>query len=73
MAEKASEREAPISKIDSGGKPMRCHRCEGIMSYEIFYCGDGHLWGWRCLRCGDIVDPIILENRSMKAVSRPRG
>ncbi len=65
-----SEKGALPSKRDLGGKPMRCDRCEGIMSYELFYGGDGHFWGWRCLRCGDIVDPIILENRGLKVVSR---
>ena len=52
---------------------MRCHRCEGIMNYEIFYGGDGHFWGWRGLRCGDIVDPIILENRDRVAAGSLRG
>jgi len=52
---------------------MRCHRCEGIMNYEIFYGGDGHFWGWRCLRCGEIIDATILENRGLTVASRMRG
>ncbi len=42
---------------------MRCHRCKGIMSYEKFYGAQEHFWGWRCICCGEIVDPTILENR----------
>ncbi len=43
---------------------MKCHRCKGIMSYEIFYGANEHFWGWRCVRWGETIDPIILENRS---------
>jgi len=53
---------------------MRCHRCKGIMSYEIFYGPHEHFWGWRCLRCGEIIDPVILENRGVVgAIKSPAG
>jgi hypothetical protein len=49
---------------------MRCHRCHGPMVHQKFYGAEVSYWGWRCLPCGEIVDPIILENRdvSLKAV-----
>jgi hypothetical protein len=43
---------------------MRCQRCGGAMTYEKFYGNCEEFFGWRCVICGDIVDPVILENRS---------
>lgn len=28
--------------------------------------GKMHFYGWRCLSCGEIIDPLILNNRSEK-------
>lgn len=47
---------------------MHCERCRGLMVFDRFMdvLGDtGQLWcrGWRCVVCGDIVDPVILGNR----------
>jgi hypothetical protein len=68
------DREAlKFGKMDSGGYPMRCHRCKGIMSYEKFYGAHENFWGWRCLCCGDIIDPIILENRGLIGTGSLRG
>jgi hypothetical protein len=49
-------------------KEIRCDRCEGTMSFESFNntSREGEEWsykGWRCLFCGEIVDPLILFNR----------
>lgn len=46
---------------------MKCARCSGSMVYEN-YDGieDQYAWGYKafkCLHCGDVVDPIILANR----------
>ena len=45
---------------------MTCNRCKSPMSMEIFYGnGGGETFsGWRCIFCGEIVDPLILENRT---------
>lgn len=35
----------------------------------------GHLmafWGWRCISCGEIIDPVILANRANPPVPRKR-
>jgi len=40
---------------------MKCHRCNGSMIYEKFYGEDGEFFGWRCIVCGDIIEPGDLE------------
>jgi len=44
---------------------MKCYRCRGVMIYDKFYGPHEHYWGWKSLICGEIVDPIILENRQL--------
>ena len=43
----------------------KCHRCMGAMLYDKFYGLQEQFWGWKCLICGEIVDPVILENRQL--------
>ncbi len=45
---------------------MKCHRCGGPMNYEKFYGNAEDFFGWRCSSCGEIVDPVILENRHVR-------
>lgn len=42
---------------------MKCSRCNGLMVYLKFYGDQDQFWGWNCIFCGEIVDPVILENR----------
>jgi hypothetical protein len=48
---------------------MRCERCNGLMVGERI-CdmngtgGDLCVDGYRCLLCGNLVDTVILDNRS---------
>ena len=47
---------------------MKCPRCAGYMSCETFEdirddTGQLQFDGWRCLFCGEIIDPLILDNR----------
>ena len=42
---------------------MKCHRCSGMMVHEKFY-GNEPFWGWKCIHCGEVFDPVILENRN---------
>lgn len=38
-----------------------CHRCGGFMvPVEI---REANTMGWRCVMCGEHVDPLILEHR----------
>ena len=46
---------------------MKCNRCDGLMAYERFYSENGEAFsGWRCVTCGEIVDEVILKNRTNK-------
>ena len=39
----------------------RCHRCGGLMVPEkVFELGS---YDWRCISCGERIDPIILAHR----------
>ena len=38
-----------------------CHRCGGLMVSEpLFEIGSVN---WRCVSCGERIDPVILEHR----------
>jgi len=44
---------------------MKCLRCGGFMVYEEYYNPQETVLGMKCLICGEIIDPIILENRKV--------
>jgi hypothetical protein len=46
-----------------------CSRCRGYMEHEMCIdlesdSGRSTCWVLRCIQCGDIVDEVILQNRS---------
>jgi hypothetical protein len=43
----------------------KCLRCRGVMIHDKFYGSQGQFQGWKCLICGEIVDPVVLENRQL--------
>ena len=43
----------------------KCLRCRGAMVYDKFHGSQEQFMGWKCLICGEIVDPVILENRQL--------
>lgn len=50
---------------------MECPRCKGVMAQEIFEdllddTGSLFFKGWRCLTCGEILDPVIANNRGSR-------
>lgn len=50
---------------------MQCTRCEGLMVVDdlIDIRESGiPMWmhGWRCVSCGNIVDPLILRHRMVQ-------
>ena len=48
---------------------MKCSRCHGFMVRDhILDVLDTEIHSevWRCICCGNIMDPIILANRSRK-------
>ena len=55
---------------------MTCHRCNGLMvreRYNDLELGSaGHeIFGWRCLNCGAIVDPVILVHHQTSDGTEP--
>lgn len=47
---------------------MRCLRCQGCLVPERFVdlmddTGQLHCDGWRCVNCGAILDPVVLERK----------
>jgi hypothetical protein len=40
------------------------------MVYEKVYTDTESCWTWKCLYCGDYVDPVILENREYQKIRR---
>ncbi len=42
---------------------MICHRCGGRMISEKYYELSSIFYGWHCVICGEILDPVILLHR----------
>lgn len=66
------------SPRQSGRLSMRCRRCRGLMVQDRFMdLGDdmGHIGflGWRCVNCGEVVDPVVLAHRIERPMSLRRG
>ncbi len=48
---------------------MVCRRCKGVMVPDIFEdiiddTGSRSFRGWRCITCGEVLDPVIARNRA---------
>jgi hypothetical protein len=48
----------------------KCPRCSGTIAYDKFYGSHEQFWGWKCLICGEIIDPVILANRQLMRSGR---
>lgn len=64
--------------VAAANKPkvvMNCQRCGGRMIFEKFYDVNNIFFGWHCVICGEILDPVILLHRlSQKAdINIPEG
>ena len=45
---------------------MNCPKCHGLMVNDRVYDTEEAVFNlsiWRCLNCGETVDPLILQNR----------
>lgn len=56
---------------------MRCTKCEGLMVVDHLIDireSSIPMWmrGWRCVACGNIVDPLILRHRMIQDAGAPR-
>lgn len=43
----------------------RCSRCGGKMVYEFVLGSYEQFTGLKCVICGEVIDPIILQNRQL--------
>ncbi|MCI0428092.1 MAG: hypothetical protein L0Z46_08765 [Nitrospiraceae bacterium] len=53
---------------------MHCLRCAGLLVQEYCYdllddSGQLRFMAWRCVSCGDVIDPLILNNRQKRCPS----
>jgi len=58
---------------------MRCQRCQGCMVRDFFLdvmnvSGEMDFNGWRCVNCGNITDPVIVQHRDAdrRELARPK-
>lgn len=53
---------------------MECPKCQGVMVVDYFLDMEDsdEVWmpGWRCLSCGNVVDPLI-ENHRQRQQTQP--
>ena len=55
-----------------------CRRCGGLMVGDLgmdLLNGTGELKfsATRCVQCGEVIDPVILQNRQLRQSSMPGG
>lgn len=56
---------------------MKCERCDGLMvidHYIDMQDDSGQLWlrAWRCIMCGEVLDPRISRHRLIQTSLRDR-
>jgi uncharacterized Zn finger protein len=52
---------------------LKCPRCSGAMVYERFQDMLDVFFAWRCLNCGEIVDPVVTKNRGVEKKPKKRA
>jgi len=67
------KKERPVATIRMNqGRSMKCDRCGCMMIYEKFFYETEQFWGWKCVLCGECIDPLILENRRLEEEEEER-
>jgi hypothetical protein len=54
---------------------MTCPRCKGLLVRDRFFDLQDtalHIDAWRCVSCGDVLDPVILANRRNRRAGQLR-
>jgi len=60
--------ETTLNRRENPAASIQCFRCTGLMVVEESFdsiAGDAHA-GFpvrRCVQCGEVIDPVILQNR----------
>jgi hypothetical protein len=52
---------------------MKCVRCQGMMVQERLFTYEGGIAMARCIYCGDLVDAVVMRNRSSCVVRGRNG
>lgn len=52
---------------------MRCPRCDGAMVFERFQATMEVFYAWRCLNCGEIMDPVVARNRELERSQKKKA
>ena len=42
---------------------MNCPRCKSVWGWERYFGGSAWVDSVHCPKCGETIDPVILENR----------
>ncbi len=68
--EKHSSRVGHMGRENFVG-PIRCSRCTGLMVVEqgfdsMLGSSEADMLLRRCVQCGEIIDPVILQNRRLR-------
>jgi hypothetical protein len=50
-----------------------CRRCGARMVREDVRYGIGMMTTWKCMLCGEVIDPVILSNRAKQSLGNDRG
>lgn len=48
---------------------MSCLKCRGMMVEERVITMEGGIAMARCVCCGDLIDPVVIRNRTAPCVS----
>ncbi len=62
-SEKTPGKTGTQNKTPANKNIMSCQRCGGRMIFEKFYDVNNIFFGWHCVICGEILDPVILLHR----------
>ena len=71
------ERSRIPNGISTEAHARSCTRCGGLFIRESLFdlydeTGQMRRWALRCVQCGDVVDSLILKNRTLEELPNPR-
>ncbi len=49
---------------------MNSYRCGDTMILKKLYDYGGYYWGWKCTRCGEIIDQPVFENQRVERITQ---
>lgn len=67
MTDETGRKLTIMSQIQRKSQGQRCRKCGGLLVDEdVFALHDEEtdFLSQRCIQCGNVVDPVILQNRS---------